>query len=251
MRQEFWFIVLCKEMSDALRDHRALLSAIMFCWLGPLVVGVASYSAPAVGLLPAFLMVPSFVTGMHLAADCLAGERERGSLEPLLLNPIPPAEFAVGKWLAVTGISLLGIALTLVCAVVMAHIAPLRAELGGPTLLWITATLAPLAFFFSGLQLLVSAWSHSTKEAGTYLSALMLLPMLTGIFGEFFPVRPRPLIAMLPVLAQERIVSGLVRGEVPPPLWLLAGAGCAFAGGIAAVAATSRLLKSENVVFGR
>ncbi len=258
MRENYGSITFCsawvifrKEAIDALRDRRALFSALLFCWLGPFVVGATSYAAPAVALLPTFLLMPAFVSGMHLAADCLSGERERGSLEPLLLNPVPPLEIAVGKWLAVVALSLLASVLTLLFAVAMTHVAPLRVDLSPATLLYMLATLIPLAFLFSGVQLLISGWSRSTKEAGSYLSVVMLLPMLTGIFGEFFPVRLRAAIALVPVLGQERMLSGLVRGEAPQIGWLLAGGGCALLGGIAAVGATALLLRSEKVVFGR
>ncbi len=245
------WIIFRKEATDALRDRRALASALLFCWLGPFVVGATSYAAPAVALLPAFLLMPAFISGMHLAADCLSGERERGSLEPLLLNPVPPLEIVVGKWLAVAGISVFASVLTLLFAVLMIHVAPLRVDLNPAALLYMLATLVPLAFFFSGVQLLISGWSRSSKEAGGYLSVVMLLPMLTGIFGEFFPVRLRTAIALLPVLGQQRMLSALVRGEAPRLTWLLGGGGCALLGGIAAVAATASLLRNEKVVFGR
>jgi sodium transport system permease protein len=215
------------------------------------VVGVTSYAAPAKALLPAFLLVPAFLAGMHLAADCLAGERERGSLEPLLLNPVPPLEMAAGKWLAITGLSLAGVALTLICTVVMANIAPLRAPLGPATLLWMLVTLAPLACLFSGVQLLVSAWSRTSKEAESYFSLLLLFPMLTGILAEFFPVRLRMAVAWVPILGQQRMLSALVRGEVPQFAWILAAGSFALLASAGAVMATARLLKSEKVVFGR
>ena len=51
-------------------------------------------------MIPIFLVLAAFVAGMQIATDSTAGERERGSLEPLLVNPIPRMELVAGKWLA-------------------------------------------------------------------------------------------------------------------------------------------------------
>ncbi len=81
MRTRLWLIVLRKEVVDALRDRRALFSASLFCWLGPLLVGLVWREPEAPALLPAFLLVTAFTGAMGIANDTIAGERERGSLE--------------------------------------------------------------------------------------------------------------------------------------------------------------------------
>ena len=57
-------------------------------------------AATVFNMIPMFLALAAFVAGMHIATDSTAGERERGSLEPLLVNPIPRFELVAGKWLA-------------------------------------------------------------------------------------------------------------------------------------------------------
>ena len=52
--------------------------------------------------IPLFIMLAAFTGGMQIATDSTAGERERGSLEPLLVNPAPRIAIAGGKWLAGT-----------------------------------------------------------------------------------------------------------------------------------------------------
>ncbi len=51
-------------------------------------------------LIPMFGILAPLLGGMTVAIDSTAGERERGSLEPLLANPVPARVFAIGKWLA-------------------------------------------------------------------------------------------------------------------------------------------------------
>jgi sodium transport system permease protein len=47
--------------------------------------------------LPYVLMITAFTGGMHLAIDTTAGEKERKSLEPLLINPVPRWQIMTGK----------------------------------------------------------------------------------------------------------------------------------------------------------
>jgi sodium transport system permease protein len=250
MTQDAWMIVFRKELVDTLRDSRSLLLAFLFCWLGPLLAAVLSYTVPQPGLLPGFLLVVVFTSAMPLAIDSMAGERERGSLEPLLLNAVPPAELVVGKWLAIVSLSFAGVVFNLVCSAIAVHVTPLG-KLPAASLLWMCAAVAPLCVLASGLQLLVSTFARSHKEANSYLSFLILGPMMIGILGEFFPGRLQWLTAMIPVLGQQRILSGLVHGQAPHLPWILAAGVCSVVGGLVAVAANARLLRSEKVVFGR
>ncbi len=57
-------------------------------------------AATILSFIPLFIVIAAFTGGMQIATDSTAGERERGSLEPLLVNPAPRRSFAVGKWLA-------------------------------------------------------------------------------------------------------------------------------------------------------
>ena len=50
---------------------------------------------------------------MHLAIDCTAGERERGSLEPLLVNPVSRPAILAGKWMATVLVALVALLVTL------------------------------------------------------------------------------------------------------------------------------------------
>ena len=58
-------------------------------------------------------LLAAFIGGMSVAADVTAGERERGTLESLLLHPVSRLEITGGKWIAVSGMALLTVALAL------------------------------------------------------------------------------------------------------------------------------------------
>ena len=74
-------------------------------------------AAQILTFIPMFIMVAGFVGGMQIATDSTAGERERGSLEPLLVNPTPRGAFVTGKWMAAALAAILSVCLTTVlCA---------------------------------------------------------------------------------------------------------------------------------------
>jgi ABC-2 type transport system permease protein len=74
-----------------------LIEPVLFVFLGaPDPVGDPSYRAPLLLLL----LIP-VITPSTLAAYSVAGEREQGTLEPLLTTPIRQLEFILGKAAAV------------------------------------------------------------------------------------------------------------------------------------------------------
>jgi sodium transport system permease protein len=244
-------IVFRKEVRDGLRDRSSLSSALLFCWLGPLLVGVLARMPGALALLPGFLMITAFTGAMNIANDMMAGERERGSLEPLLLNPVSTANVVAGKWLATCAFSLGCVVLTLIGALAVLWTTPLGHHMKAGAVLWMLAVAIPLAPLAAGLDLLICTFARTPKQGNSYLSVFLLAPMLTGILAEFFPVRLGAATAMIPLLGQQRMLSALTHAETPHVLWLASSGVGAVAIGAAAVAATSRLLGRERVIFGR
>jgi sodium transport system permease protein len=246
-----WLVVFRKEVRDGLRDHRSLFSALTFCWLGPLLVGVLWQQPTALALLPAFLIITAFTGAMNIANDTMAGERERGSLEPLLMNPVTPSDLVFGKFLATCSFSLACVALTLLFALAVLCATPLGGRMHPAALLWMFAVAVPLVPLAAGLDLLICTFAQTPKEGNSYLSVALLVPMLTGMLAEFFPIRLHAAIAIVPLLGQQRMLSALTRGEIPHLAWLLSSGACTVLIGAGAVAATARLLRHEKVIFGR
>ena len=112
-------IVARKETIDSVRDFRAVISSLFYALMGPLVVGLVaatdagSNSAVLTGMMSVFTLVAAFVGGMNIAMDTVAGERERKSLLPLLLNPVRRFDILLGKWIAVSLFALAGLLIDL------------------------------------------------------------------------------------------------------------------------------------------
>src|SRR5688572_28424236 len=63
-------------------------------------------AAQVLSFIPMFIILAAFVGGMSIATDATAGERERGSLEPLLVNPAPRGALVAGKWFAAAAVAM-------------------------------------------------------------------------------------------------------------------------------------------------
>ncbi len=206
--------------------------------------------------IPMFLVLALFTAAMPIASDSTAGERERGSLEPLLIIPIPRWQLVAGKWLAATWAAMLGMLLTLAFTlVVLSRLAleelGIRNHLGVGQVLLILAAVAPMGLVWPAVQMFVSCFAKSFKEAQSYLGMLVIFPTIPGIVSVFYPITNRPWMHPLPVLGQYSMVTEILGGKAPSVLSFAAA--IAVAVGLTAIllVIATRLFSSEKIVFGR
>jgi sodium transport system permease protein len=213
-------------------------------------------AAQLLAMVPLFLLVAAFMGGMHLAIDSTAGERERGSLEPLLINPVRPSEVVLGKWLATVLVTWVAVSCTLFGFLAVLSKMPLgdlglHASIGPVEVGGMLAAALPVTLFAAALQMLVATFARTFKEGQTYAGLLALVPMVPGLLLMFAPGKAALWMMGIPVLSQTLLMNDVLRGELAGPLWfLLAGLSAAALGGVC-LALTTRLLASERVVFGR
>ncbi len=216
----------------------------------------ASRAAFALASLPIFLLMAAFVAGMNVAIDTTAGERERGSLESLLVHPIPRGALALGKWMSATVFNLLGVVLTLGLMIVVLRSDRMQrldvpVGIGTGEALMILAVLIPLALLAPALQMLISIFSRSFKEAQTYLSLLLLVPMLPGFVLTLGQTETQPWMEAVPLLGQQILVLKILRGEATDPALHALLAVATLAATVLSIAAIARLLRNERIVLGR
>jgi sodium transport system permease protein len=213
-------------------------------------------AASLLNMVPLFLIMAAFVGGMNVAIDTTAGERERGSLEPLLLNPVQRGALVAGKWVATVLMAFVGVGVCLVAFVVIVHRVPLqdlgiKAHFDLPTALGVLASVLPLALLASAAQMLVATYARSFKEAQTYLQLFLLVPTVPGLALAFSPVQPAAWMYGVPVLGQQLLVGEVMRGAPPGAgVFALSVLGCLLLTAVC-LALTSRLLGQERIVFGR
>jgi sodium transport system permease protein len=213
-----------KEIRDHARDVRSLLSSALMALMGPAVVFLVSLSdrtrgpegAPVLlGMLSVFALVSAFAGAIDIAMDSTAGERERRSLVPLLLNPVPRSDVLIGKWIAVSAFALAALALNAAGLVaVLAWAAPvLLAARASHIFFWIAAGLVPLALFGAAVNLLVSVVCRTTKEAHSALRYLAFAPMMAGMFVVFFPSKIGQAWFVIPIVGQQVLIG--LREQAP------------------------------------
>ncbi|MGL4451230.1 MAG: ABC transporter permease [Sarcina sp.] len=142
-------------------------------------------------LLPMFVLVYAAQGGAAAATDLAAGEKERGSLEPLLSTRASRGSILLGKLMAITVMGILS-TLSGFIGLVVSMIVPnsLLMTEGGvvlqPEAIIIIAALAILiTLSFSALQLAISVYAKSFKEAQTYLGFLTFAPMIIS-YGTMY-----------------------------------------------------------------
>jgi len=252
-------VVARKEITDGWRDARSVISSLLFALMGPLVVGLVSLApgvkgssgSPIVGLMSVFTLVAAFAGGMNVAMDTVAGERERQSLLPLLLNPVHRRNLVLGKWLAVSLFSIAGLTLNLLGFSVVFVTSGMH--MNAP---WLRLLLAmalgvfPLSLLAASIQLLLSTACRSVKEAQTYLSMIVFLPMGIGMFLVFFPAARRAWFSFLPLAGQQLHLQRLMDGRDVPLLQSIVLGCLTLALALLVMLVSSNRLQRDEIIYG-
>lgn len=217
----------------------------------------AQRAAIILNFLGLFMLISALSGSMQLASDTTAGERERGSLEPLLVNPVPRGALVMGKWLAATTASAIAVALTMAFSVVLlkrvvAPDATIRVILGWPqyvTMIVAALTLCPLA---SALQAAVGTFSRSFKEAQSYMGILMTVPLMAiGLVGALFPLTGQSWVFAVPLLSQYMLVTRAIAGDAPGAMPFMLSAVVSWLLIATLLMLMTRLFRSERIIFGK
>lgn len=204
--------------------------------------------------LAIFMMVYAvFISGMNLAIDTSAGERERNSLALLLSHPVSTRDIVIAKLLAVTLFAMLGLILTLAVSKVAYGFVPWQ-ELGfsvNITADFIGLMLViglPIALMAASLQLFVSFMAKSFKEAQSYLTIVLVVPMMLSIAASY-NIAPDTL-QWLPISGQMQALIAFIKGKEIPLMQLALSSATTLAIAITLAFGMERSLKSEKIVFG-
>jgi sodium transport system permease protein len=208
-------------------------------------------------ILPYFILFAIFLGGMSIITDTISGERERGSLEPLLINPLSRAEFVLGKMGAALVITILNVLLTLIGFAAVFNLAPLGESLGirlslDPLALAVIFFIVlPIAVLATALQTIIAAFSRTVKEAQSYLGLLPLLPAAPGLLLAFSPLEAELWTMLIPTFGQQLLINQLMRGESVSLLNVLVSVIVTLLVGAALSWVAVRLFGREDVLFRR
>jgi sodium transport system permease protein len=198
----------------------------------------------------------SLMGGMALALDATAGERERGSLEPLLATPLVPLAIVIGKWIAIVIFDALVVFLTLAGFYLTLNFAPLPA-VGIPFLFGVTEllrfllVLAPLISLLPAALLYVGTRGRTLKEAQANVSVLLFIVSMLPVIQLFLQKKEPAWLLWTPVSAQYTLLSRVLRGDaISAPDWLQSATLPVALTAIALVA-VARMLGRETALASR
>lgn len=203
-------------------------------------------------LVDMMILLSAFFCNMYVAIDTTAGERERRSMEALLMNPVPRTVVVLAKWLATASFGAAGVGITVLATGAALALSPLEdigarvdTSLGMGVVVF--ATTIPLLLFAAAFQVMLCSFSRSFKEAQTWVSLSSLVGTLPGMILTFQPFARAPWMMAVPVLAQQLLTGALARGERVRLLeQALAAGGTLLAAGVC-VAVTVALFRRETI----
>ncbi|HEX5307116.1 MAG TPA: ABC transporter permease [Dyella sp.] len=205
-------------------------------------------------ILPYLFVLTIFIGGMYLAIDLTAGERERQSLEPLFANPVARWKIFLGKLAAICAFSAASLVICLVAFAVIGRFIPaeklgMELELGPSFGARVLLLQLPLIVLLAALQSLVAAFAKSYREAQTYVSLLMMVPILPSVVLMVMPIKAQDWMYAVPLLGQHLGILDLVRGTGVSPLHLACCLGGSALAAIIATVVTMQLYRSEKLAI--
>jgi sodium transport system permease protein len=205
-------------------------------------------------ILPYFFVLTVFMGGMYLAIDLTAGERERQSLEPLFANPVPRWKILAGKLAAICTFSSASLLVTLLAFAVVGRFIPteklgMELDLGWRFGSHVLLLMLPLIVLLATLQSMVAAFAKSYREAQTYVSLLMFVPVIPSILLSTMPIKAQNWMYTIPLLGQHLGIMQLLRGDgIDNGQLGLCLVGSLFAA-LLGVLLTARLYQSERLAI--
>jgi sodium transport system permease protein len=190
-----------------------------------------------------------------VSIDCTAGERERGSLEPLLLHPVNLSGLVIGKWCAVALYASVVVLLAVLGYVVTLLYLPLKIDLplnfGWREFGLFSVVAVPLAAMMGSLLMLIATFGRSYKEAQTYASYLITVASFVPVIAIFSSLKDGAWQLFVPVLGANMVFMRVLRGEAVGAEHFLLPLLVSVAGIAICLKIVSQLLRREEIVFGR
>jgi len=222
-------------------------------------VNLASTQARGAQLLfivPWAALIVAVFGALSVAIDVTAGERERGSLEPLLANPVDAAALVAGKWAVVMVYSTAIVVLTMFGFMVSMRFISNETLSALMQLQWrevalFAAVLLPFAALMAALNMLAATFGRSFKEAQTYVSYIAMAAQFSALVPVFLTVRDAAWQLWVPSVAQLTVLMKVVRGEPLTAAHLLVPAAVCAVATLSCLWLQARLLRRESIVFSR
>ncbi len=177
-----------------------------------------SYADMLATMIPLVLVLMTMAGAVYPAIDLTAGERERGTMEALVVSPTPSFILLLAKYSAVVTVSLLTALANLLAMSITLWASGMGKLIFGQTTLslgmigQVLALLILFTTFFSALLLAITSFARSFKEAQAYLIPVMLLALTPGVLSLLPGIQFTSLVATIPLVNIVLLARQLLTG---------------------------------------
>jgi sodium transport system permease protein len=245
--------------SQAIGYKRLIVRGVDVNLLQPIVLQEQDTALPTSNavmvsmFLGMYLLMGAFVSGLSIAIDSSAGERERNVLEMLLCQPVSTLKIVLAKMTCATSISVLSIIIMLALTTISVGFIDLSKigatfSLNAYSITALLILLVPLCFFATALQLFFSFQAKSFKEAQSTVSMLIMLPAMVPMAIMMIDDKPA-WVNWLPISGQSMLMEDVFKGLPVDWTVLASTTAMTIALTVALVMTLSQKLKSEKVVM--
>lgn len=167
--------------------------------------------------VPLTLLLAAFIGSVGFSADMTAGERERRSLESLLITPASTFSLYLGKWLTSVTLTIAILIMQLALLAIAFRFLPfnqlgLRVDVNYIDLINVFWVLVPVVFFAVALQLSLSIFAKSFKDAQSLIAGLVFVPMILNFYTMFNPGVFYDWWLWVPILGQAVVIKEILLG---------------------------------------
>jgi len=242
-----------------LLDERLKRQRLPESFLDPFEVTTANLSSPPSILgqvLPLVLVLMTITGAIYPAIDLTAGERERGTLESLMVCPVPVIDLIVGKFLVVTTVAIMGATLNLASVTATVYfggfdkiIAQTGSGIPLTQMIFILLCLIPFAVLMSAIMIAVSSYARTFKEAQNYVTPVILAVLIPGGIAALPATQLDGIMLVMPVGNMVLLARDFLLGASVPALSIAMVLLSTSLYAAAAVAVAANIFGQESVVF--
>ena len=207
-------------------------------------------------ILPYLIVISAAFGGIQTAFDLCAGEKERGTMETLLVSPASREEIVRGKLLTILLISLIAsfCAITGILAPLAFGLELFKDLVGDQisfdllSIFWMLLLVIPLALFTSSLLLVISSFARNQKEAQTYILPFISVVILPAILSSVIGAESSLFTAFIPVL-NISLTMKQIFGDLFEPLYFTISLSSSLLYAVIAMRIATALFQREQILF--
>ena len=209
------------------------------------------------GFLPYIFIIFCFLGGMYPAIDLGAGEKERGTIEALLTTPASRMQILIGKFSVIALAGVLSAVIAIVSIVgtlqfiedIPQSLVDAAYDIISPGVVAVLLSLlVPLTIFFAAVQLSLSFYAKSFKEAQSIINPMTIAVIFPAFVGMLPGIELNVWTAIVPVLNVSLATKAVIGGSLSTGILLLIYASLIVLAAIALVVC-AQMFQRESVIF--